>query len=275
MLKSISAWAFAPQRTSAEVFSLAREHGFQSVEVTIDEPGGTSCHQITTSSTQAQCQAVREQADSAGVSIASVASGLGWKHRMTSSDASARRAAIESTRDSLQRVSWLGADALLCVPGGVDESTPYDLAHENARLSLDELRSEALRTGVTIAIENVWNKMLLSPLEMRDTIDVLNGADQRAFGAYFDVGNVLQTGFPEQWISILGTRISRVHFKDWKRSVGNIDGFCDLLEGDVDFPAVMKALRETGYDGAVTSEFFNCEGALPKISRAMDKILAM
>lgn len=275
MKKSISAWAFAPHRTPSEVFALAREHGFQAVEVTIDEPGGASCHQVTTQSTQAECEAVRDAAQSAGVEIASVASGLGWKNRMTDPDPSARRAAIESARASLQRVAWLGADAILCVPGVVDEGTRYDEALERARLSLDELRSAALSTGVTIAIENVWNKMLLSPLEMRDTIDVLNGADERAFGAYFDVGNVLQTGFPEHWISILGSRISRIHFKDWKRSVGNIDGFCALLEGDVNFPAVMKALRQTGYDGPVTSEFFNCEDELPAISRAMDEILAM
>lgn len=275
MKKSISAWAFAPQRSASEVFALAREHGFPAVEVTIDEPGGASCHQITTESTQQQCEAVREQARAAGVEIASVASGLGWKRRMSDTDGVLRRQAIESTRASLQRAAWLGADAILCVPGVVDESTPYHVALENARLSLDELRSEALRLGVTIAIENVWNKMLLSPLETRDLIDVLNGADEGAFGVYFDVGNVVLSGYPEHWIGILGPRITRVHFKDFKRSVGNGDGFCDLLDGDVDFPAVMKALRETGYEGPATSEFFNCEADLPKISRAVDQILAM
>ena len=275
MKKSISAWAFAPQRSTPEVFALAREHGFSSVEVTIDEPGGSTCHQITTESTQQECEAVREQAHSAGVEIASVASGLGWKRRMSDIDASARRQAIESTRASLQRAAWLGAEAILCVPGVVDESTPYEVALENARASLDELRAEALRLGVTIGIENVWNKMLLSPLETRDLIDVLNGADKGAFGSYFDVGNVIISGYPEHWIRILGPRITRIHFKDFKRSIGNGDGFCDLLEGDVDFSQVMKALREIGYNGPVTSEFFNCEADLPKISRAVDKILAM
>ena len=86
---------------------------------------------------------------------------------------------------------------------------------------------------------------------------------------------MLQTGYPEQWIRILGSRIKRVHFKDFKRSIGNIDGFCDLLDGDVDYAAVMAALREVGYDNSVTAEFFNCESDLPKISAAMDKILAM
>ena len=275
MMKSISAWAFSPSRTAREVFALAREHGFEGVEVTIDEPGGNTCHQVTTESSHRECELVREEAHEAGVAIASVASGLGWKHRLTAPTPEARRHAAEIAAASLQRSAWLGTDALLCVPGVVDEATPYDAALERARVGMDELRGEALRSGVTLAIENVWNKMLLSPLEMRDLIDVANGADEKPFGVYFDVGNVLQTGYPEQWISILGSRIARVHLKDWKRSVGNINGFCPLLEGDVDFPAVMAALREAKYGGPVTSEFFNCEDDLPAISRAMDKILEM
>ncbi len=277
MKKSISAWAFAPTRTPHEVFSMAREHGFEAVEVTIDEPGGESCHQATTHSTQQECEQVREAAQKAGVSIASVASGLGWKRRLSASDPKARAEAVEVWRALAQRAAWLGSDALLCVPGGVDESTRYDEAHHNAKQSLAQLSQDALEMKVTLAIENVWNKMLLSPLEMRAFIDELNAQSggEEAFGVYFDVGNVLQTGFPEQWISILGSRITRVHLKDWKRSIGNIDAFCALLDGDVNFPEVMKALRSTGYKGALTSEFFNCEEDLGHISRAMDKILAM
>ncbi len=276
MKKSISAWAFAPGRTAPQVFLLAREHGFEAVEVTIDEPGGGSCHQITTASTRQECEQVREQAARAGLSIASMASGLGWKLRLSAPAQAEREQAIASTRDSLRRAAWLGAGALLCVPGVVDQHAPYDLAHENMRRSLLQLRDEAAELKVTLAIENVWNKMLLSPLEMRALVDELSPAEGPGWlGVYFDVGNVLQTGYPEQWISILGRRIARVHLKDWKRSVGTIDGFCPLLEGDVDFPAVMHALRSAGYQGPLTSEFFNCEGELGQISRDMDEILAL
>ena len=92
--------------------------------------------------------------------------------------------------------------------------------------------------GVSIAIENVWNKFLLSPLEMRDFIDHF---DSENVGAYFDVGNVLLTGYPEQWIRILGPRIKRIHIKDFKNSIGTEDGFVDLLEGDIDFEAIKKS----------------------------------
>ena len=94
---------------------------------------------------------------------------------------------------------------------------------------------------------------MLSPLEMRDFIDKI---DNKWIGAYFDVGNVVRDGYPEQWIRLLGKRIVKVHFKDYKRSVGTLDGFVELLAGDVNFDAVMEALHEIGYDGWITAEIF-------------------
>lgn len=111
---------------------------------------------------------------------------------------------------------------------------------------------ESFQLDFTIAaVENVWNKFLLSPLEMRSFIDQFHSIN---VGAYFDVGNVLLSGYPEQQIRILGSRIKRIHIKDFKLSIGTIDGFVDLLEGDVDFEAFKKALAEIGYDGFVTAE---------------------
>ena len=126
--------------------------------------------------------------------------------------------------------------------------------------------------GVTLGVENVWNKFLLSPLEMRDFLDKIGSPRVKS---YFDVGNVVATGYPEQWIRILGERIARVHFKDFQRDVATLDGFCDLLEGDADYAAVMRELRAVGYDGPVAAEFFDVEDDLPKIAAAMDRILAL
>ena len=115
-----------------------------------------------------------------------------------------------------------------------------------------------------------WNKFLLSPLEMRDFIDSFNSD---FVGSYFDVGNVLLTGYPEQWIRILGKRTKRVHIKDFKKSTGTVEGFVDLLEGDVDFDGVKKALADIGYDGYVTAEMLPYESGRPeKTAAAMKKI---
>lgn len=274
MLKSISVWAFDPTRPLDEVFALAKDTGFPGVEVAIAEDGP-----ITPQTTEDDCKRIVEQAQKAGVSITSMASGGGWSLPISCTDESTRRKGIDFIASSLQVAKWLNLDTILVVPGGVGaefipgfKSAPYDVAYKNATDALQELVPVANATKVSIGIENVWNKFLLSPLEMRQFIDDLKSD---YLGSYFDVGNVISTGYAEQWIRILGNRIKKVHLKDFKREVGNLDGFCDLLDGDVNFPEVMKALREIGYDGPVTSEFFDCEKDLPKISKAMDEILAM
>jgi hexulose-6-phosphate isomerase len=274
MKKSISQWAFQPDRPLPEVFALARDCGFDAVEVAVAESGP-----ITPQSTADELATIIEQAQKAGVELSSMASGLGWHYPVTCQNAQVARRGIELTAQSLQVARQLGLDTFLMVPGGVGaefiegfQGAPYDVAYDNALRALRELKPVAEENRVAIGIENVWNKFLLSPLEMRDFIDA---CDSPQIGSYFDVGNVILWGYPEDWIRILGKRIKRVHFKDFKRSVGTLDGFCPLLEGDVDYPAVMQALREIGYEGFVTSEFGNCEEELPAISQAMDRIFAM
>jgi len=168
---------------------------------------------------------------------------------------------------------------LLVVPGTLAVSSdsadhvPYDVAWERMKSAIARVVPVAAQTGVTLGIENVWNKVLLSPLEMRDFID---GFESQTVGDYLDVGNMIIQGYAEDWVRILGSRVSCVHFKDFKRKVGTSDGFCDLLEGDVNYPAVMGALRAVGYDGACIAEFFGMDSqGLDRISSAMDRILQM
>ena len=182
----------------------------------------------------------------------------------------------------LRITAWLGADALLTIPAAVDvffnpdaPVVPYDTALERARAGIERVLPVAEEVGVALAIENVWNKLFLSPVELRDFIDSF---DSTLVGSYFDVGNVVPFGYPEQWVRILDHRIKRVHLKDFKRAVGTADGFCDLLEGDVNWPAVMGALQEIGYDGPLTSEVMPGYANYPELrientSRAMDAIM--
>lgn len=277
MLKSISAWAFDPARPAADVFRLAREHGFEGVEVSIGGEGFPLSYQVTLDSTPEECAQVLEAAESAGVKLASMASGFGWDLPITSSDGGVRARAVETAKRALRVASYLKLDAMLLVPGGVGADfiegfvvTDYEEAYANALDSLKQIAPIAEEVGVSVGVENVWNRFLLSPLEFRAFLDEVNSP---RVGCYFDVGNVVLLGYPEQWARILGERIVRVHFKDFQKKVGTLDGFCPLREGDVDWPMVMAALRSAGYDGPVTAEFFGVEDQLPAISRAMDAIL--
>jgi L-ribulose-5-phosphate 3-epimerase len=250
----------------------AKELGFDSIELCIAGRGV-----LTENTSKNECEEIAAAAHDTGIEISSVASGESWTSSPTSSDPAVREKMVEFTKKALQVSAWLGVDAYLLVPGAVDvfflddaEVIPYDVCYDRAREFIGKLLPTAEDTGVSIAVENVWNKFLLSPLEMRDFIDSFGS---EMVGSYFDVGNVLLTGYPDQWIKILGSRVKRVHIKDFNLSAGTAEGFVDLLEGDVDFEAVKKALSDIGYNGYVTAEMLPYQPGRPeKTAQAMIKI---
>lgn len=237
----------------AEAMRQAKKLGFDAIELAIAAEGV-----LTDKATQAECKAIAKEAKAIGIEISSVASGQSWFTSPTANDAAVRKSILDFTKRALQITQWLGTDAYLFVPGAVDvffnpasEVIPYEMCYKRAVEAVKKLMPTAEKVGVSLCIENVWNKFLLSPLEMRDFID---GFECKWVGSYFDVGNVLLTGYPDQWIKILGKRIKRVHIKDFKTSVGTAAGFVDLGEGDVDFKAVKAALSAVKYNGYVTAE---------------------
>ena len=146
---------------------------------------------------------------------------------------------------------------------------------ERSKEGLAKVIPLAEELGIRLGIENVWNKFLLSPMEMAQFIDSF---DSPAIGAYVDVANMLPYGYPEQWLRILGKRVAGIHFKDFRRAVGTIEGFVDLLEGDVEWPAVMSAIEAINYDGPLVAEMIPLYKYYPEVrlantSRAMDAIL--
>jgi hexulose-6-phosphate isomerase len=273
---SASYWMFAGwlegKKPVAEALAEAKRAGFDAIELAIASSGV-----LTPETTRAECATIVRQAHELGVEIASLASGESWSCSPTATDPQVRRRIIAFTKKAHQIANWLQTDAYLFVPGAVDiffmpnaEVIPYEVCYRRAAAAVRQLRPVAERLGVTLCIENVWNKFLLSPLEMRDFIDSFKS---RRVQAYFDVGNILLTGFPDQWLRILGRRVKRVHVKDFKTAVGTAAGFCDLLEGSVDFPAVRKALAAIRYDGYVTAEVIPfAPGRLEKTAAAMKKI---
>ena len=273
---SASYWMFEggleAEEPIADAMQEAKQLGFDAIELAVAGRGV-----LTHEATQAQCEDIVATAAKIGIEISSLASGENWTCSPTSNDADIRQRSIEFNRKAVRIAKWLGTGAYLYVPGAVDvfflpeaEKVPYDVCHQRAIEALRQILPAAEEAGVAVCIENVWNKFLLSPLEMRDFID---GFNSEAVGAYFDAGNVLLTGYPDHWIRILDHRIKRVHVKDFKRSVGTVEGFVDLLEGDVDFQAVKEALADIGYDGYITAEMLPFEPGRPeKTAQAMRRI---
>jgi len=268
-LKGINGWAFPKGTPWADAARLARQAGFEALEPTLDAQG-----ELTPETSEAECRRIGDAIREAGLEVASLATGLFWEKHYTAADPAVREQARELTRAALLRAKWLGAPVLLVVPGLVshprDPSKPlvrYERAVQLAYESLHELCHDAEHCGVVMALENVWNQFLISPVEMRDFVDRINSP---WLGVYLDVGNVLRYGFPEDWIDTLGGRVARVHVKDFKLAVGNKAGFCPVGEGDVNWPAVMHALRRQRYNGPVIHEG---QGILEEIAIRLSRIL--
>jgi hexulose-6-phosphate isomerase len=254
---------------------IAKKEGFEAIELSLDMDGETGLDFA-----KEDMEKIVKLSKEVGIEIASLTTGLYWDYSLTAGNPETAAKAKEIAKKQIEMASYLKVDTVLVVPGAVDvffkpefEKEPYDVIYERSLKVMKELAKTAEEYKINIGMENVWNKFLLSPLEMRDFIDKI---DSPYVGSYFDVGNVLLFGFPQDWIKILGKRIKKIHFKDFKTEVGTFEGFCDLLEGDVSWPEVMKAIKGIGYDDYITAEFVGFrDDLLEKTSKAMDKIFGM
>ncbi|MEI7905457.1 MAG: sugar phosphate isomerase/epimerase family protein [Candidatus Firestonebacteria bacterium] len=283
MKKTINYWMFPGGLDGkvkvSDALSMAKKFGYEAIELCFADSG-----EVSQETTKAQAESMLAEAKKTGIEVVSLCTGIYWGYNFGSSKQSDRDKAVKATEKYLELASWLKVDSILVVPGAVDvffnpaaEVNSYDDVYSRSVECLKKLLPTAEKFKVSIAIENVWNRFIMSPLEMNSYVDSFKS---KYIGVYFDVGNVIPFGYPQQWIKILGSRIKKIHFKDFKFAAGNGGGlgFVDLLDGDVNWPEVMKALKEIGYDGPVTAElipYYNhhplarCEVA----SIAMDYIL--
>lgn len=227
-------------QTVAEKFRAVKDAGFDGIEVYshLDRDEVLMAKQET------------------GLAVPSVCGALHGKFPLSHPDPSVREQGIEALKVTLDDAAVYGADTVLLVPGRVSSDVSYDDCWNRSVEEIRKVLPLAEKLKVVIAIENVWNNFLLSPMEAAHYVDQF---DSEYVKFYFDCGNILFIGWPEQWIKILGNRIAKVHIKEYSNkladSQGKRAGFnVDLTEGDVNWPAVMKALDDIRYDDWVITE---------------------
>ena len=241
----------------ADRFKLARDTGFEII-------------QAPTTPDQKQAEELQHASSSSGVRIDSVMNMAHWDFPLSSPDPAVVAKSMEGMRTSLHNAKLWGSDAVLLVPAVVNAGVSYRDAWTRSQKQIRELLPLAEELKIVIAIEEVWNKFLLSPLEMAAYISEFKSSFVRA---WFDVGNVVLFGYPQDWIRILGSQIYKVHLKDFKRGQGTY-GWANLGDGDIDWRAVRAAFLEIGYTGSVIAELDpGDETYLRDISRRIDKLL--
>ncbi len=251
--------------TVLEKFQMLKDAGFDGVEM--DSPGGPPNDEI------------RKACEATGILVEGMVDSVHWNQTLSHNDPKVRAAGLEALKTALRDCHALGGTSVLLVPGKVDKSVSYDDCYKRSQEEIRKALPVARELGVRIAVENVWNNFLLSPLEAARYIDEFE--DPQAIGWHFDIGNVILYGWPEQWARILNKRILKLHFKEYSRAKldheGRWAGFSvELLEGDNDWPSIMKALDEVGYNTWACAEVSGGDiNRLKVISKKMDTILAL
>jgi L-ribulose-5-phosphate 3-epimerase len=223
---------------------------------------------------------VQEALKESGLQMEGTCDAAHWRLHLSSPDASIRKAGSDTLIESMRQCKAVGGTSVLLVPGVVNEQVSYDDAYKRSQEEIRKAVPVAQELGVKIAVENVWNNLHLSPLEAARYVDEIGSP---MVGWYFDIGNVIKFGWPEQWIRILGKRILKIHVKEYDKklmdSKGPYAGFkTELLEGSNNWTAIMKALDDVGYttaDNWATIEMAGGDSARMKtLSEQLDRILA-
>lgn len=242
-------------------FKLIKEVGFDGVE--FDSPNDLNIKEIL---------AAR---DKTGIEIPGVVNSAHWKQPLSDPDPKVREACSQAMIKSLHDCKALGGTTVLLVPGVVNEKVSYKDAYERSQAEIRKLLPIAEKTGIKIALENVWNSFLISPVEAARYVDEIN---HPLLGWYFDVGNILRYGWPVHWIEALGKRIMKVDIKEFSlkkmQEEGLWKGFgVELMEGDCNWPEVNKALAKVGYSGWGSAEVSGGDRErLAFLSKRMDQL---
>jgi L-ribulose-5-phosphate 3-epimerase len=253
--KAVLANMLPKDMADADRFRLVRECGFDGIEVP---------PMADLKAAAAQARLAKEE----GLAIHSVLYGS-WPP-LTQQDAAPAAKAVEDMENAIRCAHEMGADTVLLVPTRVTEDFSYREAYVRSQEVVRRLIPCAEQARVYVGIENVWNKFLLSPIEFARYIDELDSPWVRA---YFDVGNVIIHGYAQDWIRTLGKRIVKLHLKDFNRQGYR---WTNLLDGDVNWPQVRKAMDETGFEGWMTAELEGGDRAyLTDVAKRIDRIVAM
>ena len=239
-----------------EQFQLAKDCGFERIE-------------CPTTRDQGDAERMKAASEQTGLPIHSVMNMDHWEYPFSSADPAVVEKSLDGARVSIRNAHLWGASTVLLVPAVVNAQTTYKKAYERSQVAIRKLIPLADELNITLALEEVWNKFLLSPLEFARYIDEYDSPRVRA---YFDVGNVVLYGYPQDWIRTLGKRIVKLHIKDFSftREPGtdkSVAAWVPLGEGDIDWTAVYEALHDIGYQGTATLELDPGEAAYLKEMR--------
>ena len=239
-----------------EKFELIKKLGFLGVE--IDSPGAPDLKEAN------------EAQEATGIKIHGVIDSVHWRDTLSHPDEKVRAKGLKALEGALQDAATVKADTVLLVPGVVNKEATYEQCWERSHAEIVKALPLAEKLGVKIAIEVVWNNFITKPDQLIEYVDSFKNP---LLGAYFDCSNMVKYGVPSsEWIRKLGKRMFKFDFKGYSKT----KQWVPIGEGDEDWPEIVKALGEIGYDGWATAEVSGGgEKELKDVADRMNKILEL
>ena len=281
--KSINRWAFKSDWSIEECVKMAGKYGFDGIELNLEEEGDFSLQ-----TGDREVSRIKEVCNRQGLEISSICSLLFWKYPITSDESEIRDKGIGLIRKMIDFAELLGVTNILVVPGMVHADPPLDfgnapipymVAWERALSVVRELADYAGPKGVVIGLENVfYNKFLITQFEYRQFLDEVERENVKL---YFDVGNTMLCGFPEDWIQYLADYICCIHVKDFDKNINTLYGWKNIFQGHINWDNVTSAIKEAGYDGYLVGEpalspfLHQHEELIKTTSSALDRVREM
>lgn len=242
--------------TVEDKFNLIKKLGFKGVEV--DSPSGLNKEEA------------KSAAEKTGIVIHGVIDSVHWKDTLSHPDEAIRAKGRSALEGAIEDAHFFGCDTVLLVPGVVNKDVTFEQCYERSQAQVKKALPLADKYKVKICIETVWNNFITKPEHLIQFVDDLQSPWA---AAYFDCSNMLKYGVSSaEWIRKLGKRLAKFDFKGYSHK----NSWCKIGEGDEDWPEVLKALGEIGYDGWATAEVNGGgEDVLRDISQRMDKVLGL
>jgi hexulose-6-phosphate isomerase len=281
--KSINRWAFSSNLTVEECVLMAKKHGFDGIELNLEQKGDFS---LDTS--HEEMQRIRSLCKKNNLEISSICSLLFWKFPITSGEKHIREKGIEVVQKMIDSAAELGVQTILVVPGMVHADPPLDFgnppvryidAYNRALSVIKELADYAKPKDVIIGLENVYyNKFLITQMEYKRFIEDVHRENVKL---YFDTGNTMLCGFPEDWIEYLADYICSIHVKDFDKNINTLYGWKNIFEGHINWDKVVAALKKIGYKDYLVGEpslspfLYQQEELIKTTSSALERLREM
>ena len=201
--------------------------------------------------------------DSAGLTIASVKRLLGEAGLAVSAhylsgpfhDPAKKAEIFVQAQEKIDSLRAFGARNMVIGPPAAPAGVSRMETIKNMAPVLTELGRQARSQGIVIGIHPHLNTVI----ETADETDaILKHTDPKYVGLALDTGHFhLAGGDVLSIVKKHGPRLNYLHFKDAVRPFTRPDFFPNIRElgkGEVDFPGVMRVLKELGYQGWINVE---------------------